>query len=70
MRKCLAILLALPLLLLAQYDTAAVLGAIDDPTGAMVSGAQVTIENTQTGIKQSMQTHGTRKSNVSLVPGN
>jgi hypothetical protein len=42
--------------LLAQYDTAAILGTVTDPTGAVVTGAQVTVENTLNGIRQSQPT--------------
>lgn len=38
---------------LAQYDTATVLGSINDPTGAVVPGAKVTLVNTQTGVSVS-----------------
>jgi hypothetical protein len=56
MRKRLAFLLLLPGLLLAQYDTAAVLGTVNDPSGAVVNGAQVTVQNTLTGVQQSQPT--------------
>src|SRR5688572_28829919 len=51
MRK-LAIALLLSLSAFAQYETATVLGTVTDPRGAAVSGVKVTLENTQTGVKQ------------------
>ncbi len=39
--------------LLAQYDTATVLGSINDPSGAVVPAAKVTLVNTQTGVSVS-----------------
>ncbi len=49
-------LLAFPCLLGAQYDTATVLGTVSDPSKSVVTGAQVSILNTQTGIKQTTTT--------------
>lgn len=53
-------LLLLGSLLLAvafgQYDAGAILGTITDPTGAVVSGVKVTLENVKTGVKQSTTT--------------
>ncbi len=46
----LALLSALPIL--AQFDSATVIGSIIDPSGSAVAGAKVTIENVQTGIRQ------------------
>ncbi|MBI1790963.1 MAG: TonB-dependent receptor [Acidobacteria bacterium] len=57
--KRLAFALVLPFIGLAQYDTAAVLGTVLDPSGSAVSGARITIENTQTGVKQSAVTDET-----------
>ncbi len=38
--------------LLAQFDSATVIGSISDPSGSAVVGAKVTIENVQTGVRQ------------------
>src|SRR5437016_3807817 len=38
-------------LLLAQIETAEVLGTVTDPSGAAVSGASVTLSNQDTGFK-------------------
>ena len=46
----------MPLAAFAQYDTAAVLGTVTDPSGAVVNGAQITVENVQTGVKQTVLT--------------
>ncbi len=56
MKTALLGLLAVPILCLAQYDTSTVLGTVKDPTGSQVVGAKVTLENTQTGVKQSSTT--------------
>jgi len=56
MKQVLLVLLAIPLLCLAQYDTSTILGTVKDPTGSQVAGAKVTLENTQTGVKQSTTT--------------
>ncbi|MBI4902078.1 MAG: carboxypeptidase regulatory-like domain-containing protein [Acidobacteria bacterium] len=39
-----------------QYDAGAVLGTINDPTGAVVTGVKVTLENVRTGVKQTTNT--------------
>jgi len=44
--------------LAAQFETATVLGTIRDPSGAVISSATVTLENTATGISVSTQTDG------------
>ncbi len=53
MKHPLLVLLAIPLLCLAQYDTSTILGTVKDPTGSQVASAKITLENTQTGVKQS-----------------
>ena len=40
----------------AQFETATVLGTIRDPSGAVVTGAKVTLENLGTGIATTTQT--------------
>ncbi|MBY0504214.1 MAG: carboxypeptidase regulatory-like domain-containing protein [Bryobacteraceae bacterium] len=52
MKKALLVLWALPVLCLAQYDTSTILGTVKDSTGSQVANAKVTLENTQTGVKQ------------------
>src|SRR5262245_41916115 len=42
----------------AQFDTATVLGTVKDPTGAVLTGATVTLKNIDTGITASVQTDG------------
>ena len=39
-----------------QFDTAAVLGTIRDPSGAVIPDSKVTLENTRTGIAETKQT--------------
>ena len=40
----------------AQFETAVVLGTVQDSTGAAVPGATITLTNTETGITTSTQT--------------
>ena len=40
----------------AQFDTATVLGTVKDSTGAIISGATVTLKNIETGISVNAQT--------------
>jgi Carboxypeptidase regulatory-like domain/TonB dependent receptor/TonB-dependent Receptor Plug Domain len=42
--------------LFAQFESGTVLGTVQDPTGATVAGATVTLENIKTGINQQTQT--------------
>ncbi|MEK7753205.1 MAG: TonB-dependent receptor, partial [Acidobacteriota bacterium] len=39
-----------------QFDTAAVLGTVRDPSGAVIPNSKVTLENTRTGITETKQT--------------
>ena len=46
-----AVLLAiLPAATLAQFETATVLGTVRDPTGAVLVGSKITLENVKTGV--------------------
>ena len=40
----------------AQFDTAAVLGTVRDPSGALIPGVAVTLRNTETGIAATART--------------
>jgi len=51
-RVKLALVLTVANALLAQLPTGTILGIIQDPTGAAVPGAEVTITNTETGLKR------------------
>lgn len=42
----------------AQFETSSLLGTIRDNSGAVVSGATVTITNTETGVSQTRTTDG------------
>ena len=55
----LAILLLSSSLVLGQFDSASVLGTVRDSTGAVVSGANVTLTNIETGISAQVSTTGT-----------
>ena len=35
-----------------QYDSGAILGTVTDPSGGVIAGVKVTLENTRTGVKQ------------------
>src|SRR5215203_554749 len=57
-QACLAAALLFPATALAQFDTATVLGAVHDTSGAVVPGATVTLKNTATGITATTVTDG------------
>src|SRR5262245_29299821 len=40
----------------AQFDTATVLGTVQDSNGAIITGAKVTLKNTATGVTATTQT--------------
>jgi Carboxypeptidase regulatory-like domain len=50
----LALLLAFPLAAAAQVTTATIVGAITDPSGAILPGAQVTARNVDTGLTRTV----------------
>src|SRR5437016_10025841 len=41
---------------LAQFDTAAVLGTVRDPSGPVLDGARITLRNVNTGVTASART--------------
>src|SRR4051794_34328726 len=54
----LAVLLAaLPVAILAQFETATVLGTVRDGTGAVIVGSKVTLENVKTGVISTTQSN-------------
>lgn len=63
------VLLLLPLAFLAWgQSTATIVGRVADPTGAVLSGAQVTARNTATGLERSTQTTQTGDFELPLLP--
>ncbi len=64
----LAILLALTGAAFAQVGTAALSGIVQDPTGAVVSGATVTLTNAQTAQQRTLQSNGAGSFTFSSVP--
>jgi hypothetical protein len=52
----LALVLCLPRLVAAQAVTGTIIGTVTDPTGAVVSGAKVTITNAGTGLTRTVTT--------------
>jgi len=56
LRCALGLLLGVPALLLAQFETATVLGTVKDASGAIVRASKVTLENVKTGISATTQT--------------
>ena len=44
------LLAALPTAVLAQFETASVLGTVKDGTGAVIVGSKITLENVKTGV--------------------
>ena len=71
LRNALAVALALPTsLLLAQATGSSLTGSITDPTGAIISGAKVTVTNEDTGVAVSTQSNTTGLYRVApLSPG-
>lgn len=56
--------------LLAQFETASVLGYVRDPSGAAVAGSSVTLTNQATGISSTARANGEGQYNfVSVAPG-
>jgi Carboxypeptidase regulatory-like domain len=51
------LLAALPLALMAQFETATVLGTVRDGTGAVIVGSRVTLENIKTGVTSTAQSN-------------
>jgi hypothetical protein len=49
-----ALLLAVPLVAVAQVTTATIVGTVSDPSGSTVPGAQVTARNVDTGLTRSV----------------
>jgi hypothetical protein len=56
--RALVLAIAVPTLLLAQFEAATVLGTIRDTSGAVVPNCKVTLENVKTGISVSTNTDG------------
>ncbi|HEY1336312.1 MAG TPA: TonB-dependent receptor, partial [Bryobacteraceae bacterium] len=52
----LLLILAIPSLIWAQFDTGTILGAVRDPSGAVIPGVTITLRNTQTSITATAQT--------------
>jgi hypothetical protein len=62
--------LVLSCLLAAQTNQGRILGSVTDPSGAVVSGASVTLTNTATGITRSLTTNSAGDYNApNLEPG-
>ncbi|MBK9170147.1 MAG: TonB-dependent receptor [Bryobacterales bacterium] len=53
-----AVLCCAALPVLAQFETASVLGQVDDPAGLPIQGARVTLSSIATGVSQNTQTDG------------
>ena len=49
-----ALLLAIPVVAVAQVTTATIIGTVSDPSGAIVAGAQVTARNVDTGLTRTV----------------
>src|SRR5690348_15945001 len=54
--------------LLAQTFRGTILGTVSDPSGALVSGAQVTVRNVNTGLERSTQTSADGSYSVPELP--
>jgi hypothetical protein len=69
-KTALMLLMGMTSLSYAQSSTGGVAGVVQDPTGAVVGGATVEVENTKTGIKRTVTTSEDGTYNVpSLDPG-
>ncbi|MFN0085812.1 MAG: TonB-dependent receptor domain-containing protein, partial [Blastocatellia bacterium] len=64
----LALLLALPLAAAAQITTATLVGTITDASGALVSGAQVTARNVDTGLTRTVTTSEEGAYRIEFLP--
>ncbi len=54
----------------AQFETATVLGTVKDPTGAVITGAKVTLENVKTGVTTVAQSNDAGNFDfVTVAPG-
>jgi Carboxypeptidase regulatory-like domain len=54
--------------LLAQTVTGSITGVVTDPSGALVTGATVTTENTATGVKTTTESNGTGAYTIRFLP--
>ena len=64
----LVLVLCLAGLAVAQSDTARLIGTITDPTGAVVTGATVTVTDTATGRVVTAKTGGAGEYAVNALP--
>ncbi|MFL6449496.1 MAG: carboxypeptidase regulatory-like domain-containing protein [Bryobacteraceae bacterium] len=55
-------------LLLAQQTTGSILGTVEDAQGAVVVGAQVTAQNSDTGLSRSVQTSSGGEYRIDFLP--
>jgi hypothetical protein len=67
------LLAALPIAVMAQFETASVLGTVKDGTGAVIVGSKITLENVKTGVlanavQRFRQLRFHRRSNRDLPP--
>ena len=56
-RLLLGLLLILPMVCMAQFETATVLGTVRDASGAVIQRSKVTLENVKTGVTNVAQTN-------------
>ncbi len=71
-RRCCALSLvcALPASSLAQSNSGSISGLVTDPTGAVVPGATVTLQNPVSGLRRSTQTDSTGRYQFGNLPFN
>src|SRR5579859_747891 len=67
-RIFLVFLLLAAVSLSAQTFRGTILGTVTDPSGAVVSGAKVTVKNTGTGLERSAETSGDGSYSISELP--
>jgi hypothetical protein len=64
----LALLLAIPLAVVAQVTTATIVGTVTDPGGAIMPGAQVTARNLDTGLTRTVTSGEDGSYRVEFLP--
>src|SRR5215831_10165677 len=63
-----ALLLAIPLAVAAQDNTATLVGTVTDPGGAVVPGAQITARNVDTGLTRTVTSNDEGDYRIEFLP--
>ena len=54
--------------LLAQRTTGELVGTVKDPTGALIPGVLINVQNTQTGLTRTLKTDSAGNYHATLLP--